>query len=216
MPRTSSGAVRVVVADDHAVVRRGLAEILNETMDLEVVGEAGTGDELLRFLRCNPVDVVVLDLSMPGLSGLDLIKGLRAEFPGLPLLVLSMHPEDQYAVRVLRAGVSGYLTKETAERDLVQAVRRVASGARYLTPGMAEALLSHLDADPEADPHAALSDREYQVLRLLASGKPVSAIGEELALSVKTVSTYRARLLKKMGMKNNAELTRYAIEHGLV
>ncbi|HLT47272.1 MAG TPA: response regulator transcription factor [Rubricoccaceae bacterium] len=216
MPRTPPGALRVVVADDHAVVRRGLAEILRETVDLEVAGEAGSGDALLRLLRQTEADVVVLDLSMPGLSGLDLVKGLRAEFPALPLLVLSMHPEDQYAVRVVRAGAAGYLTKEAAERDLVQAVRRVASGGRYLTAGMAEALLTHLDADPETAPHEALSDREYQVLRLLASGKPVGAISEELALSVKTVSTYRARLLRKMGMKNNAELTRYALEHGLV
>jgi DNA-binding NarL/FixJ family response regulator len=216
MPHAAPGPVRVVVADDHAVVRRGLAEVLSETADLAVAGDVASGEELLRLLRLAPADVVVLDLSMPGLSGLDLVKALRAEFPALPLLVLSMHPEDQYAVRVLRAGAAGYLTKEAAERELVQAVRRVAAGGRYLTPAMAEALLTHLDADPAADPHAALSDREYQVLRLLASGKPVSAIGEELALSVKTVSTYRARLLKKMGMKNNAELTRYAVEHGLV
>ena len=207
---------RVVIADDHTVVRRGLAEVISDAVDLAVVGEAASGDALLGLLRGGTPDVVVLDLSMPGPSGLDLVKQLRAEYPSLPLLVLSMHPEDQYAVRVLRAGAAGYLTKEAAERDLVQAIRRVAGGGRYLTPVLAESLLAHFDTDPGASPHASLSDREFQVLRLLASGKPVSTIGEELALSVKTVSTYRARLLQKMGMKNNAELTRYAIENGLL
>jgi two-component system invasion response regulator UvrY len=207
---------RVVIADDHTVVRRGLAEVISDAVDLAVVGEAASGDALLGLLRGGTPDVVVLDLSMPGPSGLDLVKQLRAEYPSLPLLVLSMHPEDQYAVRVLRAGAAGYLTKEAAERDLVQAIRRVAAGGRYLTPVLAESLLAHFDTDPGASPHASLSDREFQVLRLLASGKPVSSIGEELALSVKTVSTYRARLLQKMGMKNNAELTRYAIENGLL
>jgi two-component system, NarL family, invasion response regulator UvrY len=161
-------------------------------------------------------DVVVLDLSMPGLSGLDLIKHLRSAFPALPLLVLSMHPEEQYAVRVLRAGAAGYLSKDSAEKEVVRAIRHVAGGGRFVTGAAAEALLAHLDRDPDLPPHHALSDREFEVLRLLASGKPVSAIGDELALSVKTVSTYRARLLQKMGMKNNAELTRYAIEEGLV
>jgi two-component system, NarL family, invasion response regulator UvrY len=157
-----------------------------------------------------------MDMSMPGPSGLDLVKSIRAEFPKLPLLVLSAHPEDQYAVRVVRAGAMGYLTKESAEADLVEAIRRVASGKRFLTRALAEALLDALDADPDADPHAALSDREYQVLRLLASGLTVGGIAERLSLSVKTVSTYRARLLQKMGMSNNAELTRYALENGLV
>ncbi|HEX8297861.1 MAG TPA: response regulator transcription factor [Rubricoccaceae bacterium] len=207
---------RVVIADDHTVVRRGLAEVISDAVDLAVVGEAASGDALLGLLRGGTPDVIVLDLSMPGPSGLDLVKQLRAEYPSLPLLVLSMHPEDQYAVRVLRAGAAGYLTKEAAERDLVQAIRRVAAGGRYLTPVLAESLLAHFDSDPGAAPHASLSDREFQVLRLLASGKPVSTIGEELALSVKTVSTYRARLLQKMGLKNNAELTRYAIENGLI
>lgn len=207
---------RVVIADDHTLVRRGLAEVIADAVDLAVVGEAASGDTLLSLLRAGTPDVVVLDLSMPGPSGLDLVKQLRAEFPDLPILVLSMHPEDQYAVRVLRAGAAGYLTKEAAERDLVQALRRVAAGGRYLTPALAEALLAHFDADAGTAPHALLSDREFQVLRLLASGKPVSSIGEELALSVKTVSTYRARLLQKMGMKNNAELTRYAIENSLL
>jgi two-component system invasion response regulator UvrY len=209
---------RVAIADDHAVVRRGLADIIREAVDLEVAAEADSGDALLALLRAGAArpDVVVVDLRMPGPSGLDLIKLLRAEFAALPVLVLSAHPEDQYAVRVLRAGAAGYLTKETADRELVHAIRRVAGGKRHVTPALAEALLDHLDGPDPESPHLVLSDREFQVLRLLASGKPVGAIGHELSLSVKTVSTYRARLLEKMGMKNNAELTRYAIEHGLV
>lgn len=207
---------RVAIADDHVLVRRGLAELLREMADLEVVAEAASGDELLALVRRERVDVVVMDMSMPGPNGLDLVKSLRAEFPRLPVLVLSAHPEDQYAVRVVRAGAMGYLTKESAEADLVEAVRRVAGGKRFLTRTLAEALLDALDADPDADPHAALSDREFQVLRLLASGMTVGGIADQLSLSVKTISTYRTRLLQKMGMSNNAELTRYAIENDLI
>lgn len=207
---------RVAIADDHALVRRGLAELLREMNDIQVVAEAESGDGLLRSLRDTRVDVVVMDMNMPGPTGLDLVKSIHAEFPALPLLVLSAHPEDQYAVRVVRAGALGYLTKESAEADLVEAVRRVAQGKRFLTRALAEALLDALDSDPDEMPHAALSDREYQVLRLLASGKTVGGIAEDLALSVKTISTYRARLLQKMGMSNNAELTRYALENKLV
>ena len=207
---------RVAIADDHALVRRGLAELLREMDDLDVVAEAESGDALVRAVRDTAVDVVVMDMNMPGPTGLDLVKSLHAEFPDLPLLVLSAHPEDQYAVRVVRAGALGYLTKESAEADLVEAVRRVSQGKRFLTRALAEALLDALDADPDAMPHAALSDREYQVLRLLASGWTVGGIAADLALSVKTVSTYRARLLEKMGMSNNAELTRYALGNDLV
>ncbi len=207
---------RIAIADDHVLVRRGLAELLREMDDFRVVGEASSGDELLRLVRDERVDVVVMDMSMPGPSGLDLVKSIKAEFPRLPILVLSAHPEDQYAVRVVRAGAMGYLTKESAEADLVEAVRRVASGKRYLTQNLAASLLDALDADPDEDPHAALSDREYQVLRLIASGMTVGGIAEHLSLSVKTVSTYRSRLLQKMGMSNNSEITRYALENGLV
>jgi len=207
---------RIAIADDHVLVRRGLAELLREMDDFRVVGEASSGDELLRLVREERVDVVVMDMSMPGPSGLDLVKSIKAEFPKLPILVLSAHPEDQYAVRVVRAGAMGYLTKESAEADLVEAVRRVASGKRYLTQNLAASLLDALDADPDEDPHAALSDREYQVLRLIASGMTVGGIAEHLSLSVKTVSTYRSRLLQKMGMSNNSEITRYALENGLV
>ena len=207
---------RIAIADDHVLVRRGLAELLREMDDLRVVAECTSGDELLRAVRDERVDVVVMDMNMPGPTGLDLVKSLHAEHPRLPLLVLSAHPEDQYAVRVVRAGAMGYLTKESAEADLVEAIRRVVAGKRFLSQTLAESLLDALDADPEADPHAALSDREYQTMRMLASGMTVGGIAEELALSVKTVSTYRTRLLQKMGMANNAELTRYALENGLV
>ncbi len=207
---------RIVIADDHALVRRGLVELLSELDDVRVVAEAESGDALLTAVRDQPVDVVVMDMSMPGPSGLDLVKSLKAEHPRLPILVLSAHPEDQYAVRVVRAGAMGYLTKESAEADLVEAVRRVAAGKRYLTQALAASLLDALDLDPDQDPHTALSDREYQVLRLIASGMTVGDIGEHLSLSVKTVSTYRSRLLQKMGMTNNAEITRYALENGLI
>ena len=207
---------RIAIADDHVLVRRGLAELLREMDDFRVVGEASSGDELLRLRREDRVDVIVMDMNMPGPSGLDLVKSIRAEFPRLPILVLSAHPEDQYAVRVVRAGAMGYLTKESAEADLVVAVRRVAAGKRYLTQTLAASLLDALDTNPDEDPHAALSDREYQVLRLIASGMTVGGIAEHLSLSVKTVSTYRSRLLQKMGMSNNSEITRYALENGLV
>ncbi|MEM8560293.1 MAG: response regulator transcription factor [Bacteroidota bacterium] len=206
---------RVLIADDHAVVRRGLAEIVNEALDLQVEAEAGDGEELIGLLRDGRGDLVVMDLKMPGLHGLDLVKQLRSEFPKLPILVLSMHPEDQFAVRVLRAGATGYLTKNSAPNDLVKAIHRVAEGRRYVSPTLAETLLESMDTDTEA-PHEALSDREYQVMQLLASGKLVQEISDELALSPKTVGTYRLRLLQKMNMRSNAELTRYALEHNLI
>ena len=207
---------RVLIADDHAVVRRGLAEIVNEALDLKVTGQAAAGEELVGLLRGGQGDLVVMDLKMPGLDGLDLVKQLRHEFPAMPILVMSMHPEDQFAVRVLRAGATGYLTKNSAPPDLVRAVRKVAEGRRYVSPQMAETLLDAMDSDPEEAPHEALSDREYQVLRLLASGKLINEISEELALSPKTVSTYRLRLLQKMNMKSYAEITRYALENDLI
>ena len=206
---------RVLIADDHAVVRRGLAEIVNEALDLQVAAEASDGEELIGLLRDGQGDLVVMDLKMPGLHGLDLVKQLRSEFPTLPILVLSMHPEDQFAVRVLRAGATGYLTKNSAPNDLVTAIRRVAQGRRYVSPTLAETLLAAMEADTEA-PHEALSDREYQVMQLLAAGKLIQEISDELALSPKTVGTYRLRLLQKMNMRSNAELTRYALEHNLI
>lgn len=205
--------IRVLVADDHVVVRRGLAQIISETLDLKVEAEAATGLEVLDLVRTRTFDVVVLDLSMPGQSGLDTLKQLRAEHPELPVLVLSMHAEEQYALRVLRAGAAGYLTKESAPDQLVRALRRVAEGRRFVSPAVAETLL---DAPTEGPPHTRLSDREFQVMCLLAAGKTPGEIAESLSLSIKTVSTYRTRVLEKMKMKSNAELAHYALKNDLI
>ena len=208
--------IRVLIADDHAIVRRGLVQIISETMDIQVKGEASTSDEVFDAVRSDTFDVVVLDLNLGASSGMEVLKSLKAEFPELPVLILSVHPEDQYAVRLLRAEASGYLSKDSAPEKLVEAIRRVAGGRRYMSAEVAEELLEQLDAGMDGPPHGALSDREFQVFRLLASGKSVSEIAEMLSLSVKTVSTYRTRVLEKMGMKNNAELTHYALKNQIV
>jgi len=208
--------IRVCVVDDHAVVREGLKRIIAENPGMAVTAEAGDGVEALRVIQSEPCDVVLLDITMPSKNGLDVLKQIHAETPRLPVLVLSMHAEDQYAVRVLRAGASGYLTKESAPAKLVQAIRKVVRGGKYVSTTLAEKLVFDLDSRSAKSPHEVLSDREYQVLCMIASGKTVTIIAEELALSVKTVSTYRARILEKLNMKNNAELTRYAIKEGLV
>ena len=183
---------------------------------MAVTAEAGDGFDAMKVLQKEPCDVVLLDITMPNKSGLDVLKEIHAESPRLPVLVLSVHSEDQYAVRVLRAGAAGYLTKESAPAKLVQAIRKVVRGGKYVSPTLAEKLVYDLNADSSRAPHEALSDREYQVLCMIASGKTVTTIAAELLLSVKTVSTYRVRLLEKLNMKNNAELTRYAIKEGLV
>lgn len=208
--------IKILIADDHAIVRRGLKQILTETADMVVAGEAHNGQELLEKMRSDQWDVIVLDISMPGRGGLDILKQLKSERPKLPVLMLTIHPEDQYAVRVLRAGASGYLTKESAPDHLVEAIRKVARGGKYISPHLAERLAFNLESISERPLHEALSDREFQVLRLIASGKTVKEIGEELSLSVKTISTYRTRILEKMRMKNNAEMTHYAIQQKLV
>jgi DNA-binding NarL/FixJ family response regulator len=208
--------IKVCVVDDHAVVREGLKRIIAENPGMAVTSEAGDGVEALRILQTEPCDIVLLDITMPNKNGLDVLKQIHAETPRLPVLVLSMHGEDQYAVRVLRAGASGYLTKESAPAKLVQAIRKVVRGGKYVSTTLAEKLVFDLDARSAKAPHEVLSDREYQVLCMIASGKTVTIIAEELALSVKTVSTYRVRILEKLNMKNNAELTRYAIKEGLV
>ena len=208
--------IRICVVDDHAVVREGLKRIISENPGMVVTSEAGDGLEAMRLIQSEPCDVVLLDITMPNKNGLDVLKQLRAESPRLPVLVLSMHAEDQYAVRVLRAGAAGYLTKESAPSRLIQAIRKVVRGGKYVSPALAEKLVYDLDSNSTKAAHEVLSDREYQVLCLMASGKTVTQIAEELALSVKTVSTYRVRMLEKLNMKNNAELTRYAIKEGLV
>jgi len=208
--------IRVLVADDHAIVRRGLRQILQELPGIDAVDEASNGQEALARVRKGEYRLVLLDISMPGISGLDVLKQLRAERPKLPVLMLSMHPEEQYAVRALRAGASGYLTKETASEQLATAVTRILEGRKYVSESLAEHIASELDHHGEHLPHEDLSDREFQIMRMLASGKTVTEIGAELSLSAKTVSTYRARLLAKMGFRTNADITRYALQHNLL
>lgn len=208
--------IKILIADDHAVFRRGLKEILEEDSDMTVAGEAANGHQVLEKIRTSDWDVVILDLAMPGRSGLDILVDLKRQRPKLPVLVLSMHSEDQYAARVLRAGASGYLTKETAPDELAKAVKKVVAGGKYVSSYLAEQLVIHLETDSEKPLHMTLSDREYQVLCMIASGKLVTEIGKELSLSVKSISTYRARILEKMQMRTNAQLTHYAIKNGLV
>lgn len=207
---------RILIADDHTIVREGLKQILEETKDLVVTGEAANGHEALDCVRRRDFDAVLLDISMPGRNGIDILKEIRTERPNLPVLVLSMHSEEQYAVRALRAGASGYITKESPPDELILAIRKVATGKKYIGPTLAEKLASVLEKGKDKHLHEALSDREYQVLCMIASGKSVKEIGEELSLSIKTISTYRTRILEKMGMKTNAQLTHYAIQNRLV
>ena len=208
--------IRVLLADDHAIVRAGLKGILADTGDIEVAGEAANGQEVLARVSAQDFDVAVLDLSMPGRNGIELIKLVKAEKPKLRILVLSMHSEEQYAVRALKAGASGYLSKESAADELVAAIRRIAGGGAYVTPETAERLA--LGAAPRAETatHTLLSDREFQVFRMIARGASVSEIARELSLSVKTISTHKTRIMEKMGLANQSELIRYALERHLL
>ncbi len=208
--------IGVLIADDHAILRRGLKEILEDDLQDAIYGEAGNAQQVLAEVQRYEWDLVILDITMPGRSGLDVLRDLKQLRPDLPVLVLSMHPEDQYAKRVLKAGAAGYMNKETAPKELVKAVGKVLSGGRYVSAALAEKLASDLSADTERLSHERLSDREFEVLRMIASGKTISQIAEELHLSVTTVSTHRARILEKMGMANNAELMRYAMRNGLI
>jgi|SRR5579859_653172 len=208
--------LKVLIADDHAVVRQGLRRILTEIPELNVVGEAQDGQSALSLVRAEPWDVLVLDLSMPGRGGLDILKEVRRERPETRVLVLSMHPEDQFAVRMLKAGAAGYLTKESAPSELVAAVRKVMTGGKYVSPALAEKLAFAVDRDNDRPRHEQLSDREFQVMRRLAAGLTVQQIADELMLSPKTISTYRARVLEKLELKSNAELIHYAIQNQLV
>lgn len=207
--------MKVLIVDDHAIVRAGLKQILAEHPEPITVLEAGDGVEAMRLLRSGDCDVLLLDIALPGKNGIELLGQIKAEWKRLPVLVLSMYPEDQYAVRALRAGASGYMTKESAPDELLDAINKVSAGGRYISPKVAEVLAFELDSFGEKPPHTQLSNREYDVLCRIASGKTVSEIAEEMALSVKTVSTYRTRILEKMKMKHNAELTHYAVKHGL-
>ena len=207
---------RVFIADDHAIVREGLRRILAADSSFAVVGEAKNGHEVLSAVRTGDFDVLLLDLSMPSRSGVDLIRQVKAERPDLRILVLSMHDEQQYAVRAIRAGASGYLMKDTAAQQLVTAINRIAAGGMYITPAVAEALALGLQSPGEELAHKRLSDREYEILLLLAGGESVTKIGERLHLSVKTVSTHKTHILEKMNLGSLAELVRYAIAHNLV
>lgn len=207
--------IRVLIADDHAIVRQGLRLILLDTPDMVVAGEAENGVEAMHMVRKGGWDVVLMDVTMPERNGIDTLKLLKKEYPRLPVIILSMHPEEHYAIRALKAGASGYLTKQSAPDQLVTAIRQVAGGKKYVSAAVAEQLANAIGEDTDKLPHEKLSDREYQTLCLIASGKALSQIAEELNLSVKTVSVYRARLLEKMQLKNNAELTHYGMKHGL-
>lgn len=208
--------IKILIADDHPVVRKGLKEIIEETSDMEVTEEASNGQEVLAKVFEKDFDVVLLDISMPGRSGLDILKELKSQRPKLSVLVLSIHPEEQYAVQVLKAGAAGYLTKKSAPDELVSALRKVSAGGKYVSPSLAEKLASALETGIDRPAHETLSAREYEVMRKIASGKTVTEISKELFLSPKTISTYRTRILEKMRMKNNAELIRYAIKNRLV
>jgi two-component system, NarL family, invasion response regulator UvrY len=208
--------IRVLIADDHAVVRRGLRELVKEEISNVTFAEAGTAPEALALVKKRDWEIMILDISMPGKSGMDILADVKALRPRLPVLILSVHPEEQFAKRALQTGAAGYLTKESIPEELVAAVRKVLAGGRYLSAGLMEKLAWDLGKDSRGSDHETLSNREFQVLRMLASGSTVKQAADQLGLSVKTVSTYRARILLKMGMKNTAELIRYAIRHRLV
>lgn len=208
--------IKILIADDHAIVREGLKQIVADTSDMIVTAEASDGHEVLALISQDNYDVVVLDMAMPGLTGLDILKQIKRETPKLPVLILSVHPEDQYAVRALKAGASGYLTKERAPDELITAIRKVSMGGKYITSSLAEKLAFELEVDTEKTPHKTLSDREFQVMCMIAKGRKIKNIAEELFLSPKTVSTYRSRILEKMKMKSNEELTHYAINNHLI
>ena len=208
--------MKILLTDDHVVVRQGLKLILQDHFKRAVFGEARNAQEAIDNVARNGWDVVVLDINMPGRGGLETLKEIKRLKPKLPVLILSMNPEDQFAVRMLKAGAAGYLTKESAGNELVGAIEKVTNGGRYISPSLAERMASYLDMDVQKAPHERLSDREFLILRMIASGKTVSQIARELSLSVKTISTYRTRLLQKMDMQNNAELTHYALQKGLV
>ncbi len=207
--------IRILVADDHSVVRQGIKQIVADSPDMQIVGEAATGHEALELVRSGSFDLIILDISMPGQGGLEILRELKAAAPALKVIILSMHPEEQYAVRSLRDGASAYLTKGSPPEELILAIKTVASGKRYITPSVADRLATYIEDSSQREPHELLSDREMEILVLIGSGKQTSDIAEELNLSIKTVSTYRSRILLKLNMETNAQLIRYSLQHGL-
>jgi len=209
--------IKVLIVDDHTIVREGLRQILEDTSDIAVTGEARSAQEVVNKVKSNNFDIVLLDISLPGRSGLDVLKQLKSIKPDLPILILSMHPEEQYAIRAIRAKASGYLTKESTSDELIKAIRKIAQGRKYITSSLAEKLAFELeDSRRGSSSHEILSDREYQVMCMIASGKRIKEIADTLSLSVKTISTYRTRIFKKMNIKNTSQLIHYAIKSGLV
>ena len=212
----AAAKIKILMVDDHTMVREGLKRILADAPDTRVTGEAGSGAEAIKLACSGDWDLVLLDISLPDTNGLEVLKAIKDHSPELPVLILSMYPEDQYALRMLKAGAAGYLTKEGASSQLVAAIRKVAAGGKYVSPEVAEKLAWEVEGRKKQATHEDLSNREFEILRFIASGKTVSQIAEKIHLSVKTVSTYRARVLEKMNMKSNAELTHYAVKNGLV
>lgn len=211
-----TNTTRIIIADDHTIFREGLKQVIARTATMTVAGEAADGAELLDTIRREEFDLVILDISLPGRSGLDILADIRGIRPKLPVLILSMHPEEQYALRAMKSGASGYLTKGSSSHQLIDALQKIALGKKYVSPSMAEILVTNLGSDSEEPLHERLSGREFQVMRMIAEGATPKTIAEDLMIGIKTVNTYRVRILQKMGMKCNADLTRYAVEHKLL
>ncbi len=207
--------IKILIADDHSIVREGVKHILSEMPDKFIFDESSNGQELMEKIGKKDYDLILLDIAMPGRDGLEILKEIKIQKPKLPVLILSMFPEEQYALRALKSGAKGYLTKDSISSELIKAVRKILSGGKYVSSSFSEKLLLSFDTDIECSLHETLSDREYQIMRMIASGKSTNEIADELSLSSKTVYTYRARILEKMQMKNNIEITHYAIKHGL-
>jgi two-component system, NarL family, invasion response regulator UvrY len=211
-----TSVINLLIADDHALIREGLKKTLNGESDMKIIGDASNVAELFNQLERLAVNIVLLDITMPGESGLDALKDLHLKYPHIPVLILSFHPEHRFAVRALKAGASGYITKQSAPEELVQAIRKIAGGGKYVSASLAEELATELGTESNKLPHETLSDREFQVMRLIAAGKKSSEIAEELSVTPSTVNTYRMRIFEKMKMQSNVELSRYAVEHGLI
>ena len=207
--------MKIIICDDHKIVRDGLRQILQQMADVTSIGEAADGKEAIALLKSDVYDVVLLDISLPDRNGLEVLQSVKAKWPSTNVLMLSMHPQEQYAIRALKLGASGYLTKDTASEELILAIKKVSLGGKYISQSLAENLALHLDEDINRQKHEILSTREFEIMIRLANGKSLQQIGDELFISVKTVSTYRCRIMEKMGMKSNTELTRYCIEKNL-